>query len=263
MRTIVVDDEEIMIRSFVRKCEDIHEINIIGKFQDAKEAISFSKENQFELAVLDIQLPGMNGIELAKRLQELHPKLLIVFVSAYEDYLRDFNEIGADYYIIKPYKKETVEKMVGKMALLCGRFKKSLYIQMFGRFNVLKDDVPIKLSGKAKEILALIATRRGKEISNEEIYSTIWEDRMYSNEKMKVYYNALSRLKSSLEEAGISDLLLSTKRGQMLNINICDCDYYSWQDDNCGENDRFEGEFLSEYSWGEPILTDILNKFLL
>ena len=45
--------------------------------------------------------------------------------------------------------------------------------------------------------------KRGREISNEEIYSTIWESREYSNVHMKVYYNALKRQKDSLEKYGI------------------------------------------------------------
>ena len=63
------------------------------------------------------------------------------------------------------------------------RFHKEIYIQMFGRFNVLKNGEPVPLRGKAKEIFALVATRCGKEISNEEIYSVIWEGREYSNLK--------------------------------------------------------------------------------
>ena len=150
--------------------------------------------------------------------------------------------------------------MAEKMALLATRIQKDIYIQMFGRFNVLKNGVPIKMSGKTKEILALIATRRGREISNEKIYSTVWENREYSNEHMKVYYNALSSLKHALAEAGASNLLLSTQHGQMLNTAVCDCDYFNWQDDNTESRDNFEGAFLSEYSWGEPILAGILNK---
>ena len=56
-----------------------------------------------------------------------------------------------------------------KMQILSKSLHKEIYIQMFGRFNVLKNGVPIALRGKAKEILALVATRCGKEISNEEI----------------------------------------------------------------------------------------------
>ncbi len=259
MRAILVDDEPIMLRSFLRNSADIPELNVVAQFQSAEEAISYAQENTFELALLDVCLPGMNGIDLAVKLREMHPGLLVVFISAFDDYIRNFNEIGGDYYILKPYKKETLRMMAEKMSLLAGRLRKNIYIQMFGRFNVLKDGAPIKISGKTKEILALIATRRGKEISNEEIYSTVWENREYSNESMKVYYNALSRLRHALADAGASELLLSTPRGQMLNTSVCDCDYFAWLDKNAESRERFEGEFLSEYSWGEPILAGLLN----
>lgn len=262
MRAILVDDEAIMLRSFMRNSEGIDEINVIAQFQSAEEAILFAEENEFELAILDVRLPHMDGIELAVRLRSIMPDLLVVFISAYDEYIRNFNEIGGDYYIVKPYKRETIQMMAEKMSLLAGRLKKSIYIQMFGRFNVLKDGKPVKISGKTKEILALIAARRGKEISNEEIYNTIWENRGYSNENMKVYYNALSRLKRALAEAGCSELLLSTQRGQMLNTSVCDCDYFAWQDKNAGADERFEGEFLSEYSWGEPILAGMMAEIL-
>ena len=81
----------------------------------------------------------------------------------------------------------------------------------------------------------------------------------YSNSKMKVYYNALARLKRSLEREGISELLISTARGQLINTRIVDCDFYNWQDGRPEDRDRFEGEFMSEYSWGEPMLASIMS----
>jgi two-component SAPR family response regulator len=260
MRAILVDDEPIMLRSFMRNCADIPELNVVAQFQSADRAISYAEENSFEIALLDVCLPRMNGIELAVRLREMHPNLLIVFISAYDKYIRNFNEIGGDYYIVKPYKRETIELMVQKMSMLSERLHKEIYIQMFGRFNVLQNGVPLKISGKTKEIFALIASRRGKEISNEEIYCAVWEGREYSNDNMKVYFNALRRLKRVLKEAGVSELLISTSHGQMLNTALCDCDYFAWQDRNMGKRDRFEGEFLSEYSWSESVLAGILDE---
>lgn len=259
MRAILVDDEPIMLKSFMRNSAGISEMNVVAQFQNAEDALAFAEENTFELALLDVQLPQMNGIELAVKLRETHPDLLVVFISAYDEYVRDSNQIGGDYYIVKPYKKETIEMMVKKMSLLCARLQKDVYLQMFGKFNVLYKGVPLQMHGKTKEILALIACRRGKEISNEEIYSTVWEGREYSNEHMKTYYNAMKRLKGILAEAGIADLLHSTPHGQMLNTELCDCDYFAWQDKNPDSRVRFEGEFLSEYTWGEYILAGLLN----
>ena len=77
---------------------------------------------------------------------------------------------------------------------------------------------------------------------------------------MTVYYNALSRLKKALKKANLESLLISTQRGQMVNTAMFDCDYYAWQDKNMCERDRFEGEFLAEYSWGEYLLANMINQ---
>lgn len=262
MKAIIVDDEVIMLKSFMRLSAGIEGLNVVEQFSYPEDALEYVEGHTVDLAILDVRMPGMSGIDLAKKLRELRPEILIVFISAYDEYIRDSNLIGGDYYIVKPYKRETIEMMVQRMLLLSQRLHKAIYIQMFGRFNVLRDGKPISLSGKAKEILALVASRRGKEISNEEIYSTLWEGREYSNYHMKVYYNALKRLKDILEEEQLSNLLISTARGQMINTTLFDCDYYAWQDGDMEARDRFEGEFLSEYSWGEYLLADIMQDYM-
>ena len=261
MKTIIVDDEPIMLRRFARLSENIECLDIIGQFESPLEALSFAGENKVDLAVLDIAMPEMTGLELAVALKKIRPDMLIVFVTAYDEYIHESNQIGADYYIVKPYKQNVIEDMAARMKLLSGRLEKDIYIQTFGRFTVFRNGVPVRLTGKAKEIFALVVTRRGKEISNEEIYSTIWEDRPYGNIEMKVFYNALKRLRDSLAEEGLSDLLLSTARGQAANIGLFDCDYYDLQDSNLKGKDRFNGEFMEEYAWGEYLLGDILKMY--
>ena len=260
MKTIVVDDEPIMIRSFLRQSAEIEALNVIGTFEDSRQALEFARENRVDLAVLDIAMPGMTGLELAKELRRLTPEILIVFITAYDSYIRDSNQLGADDYIVKPYKSRTLMQMAEKMLLLAKRQQKPVYIQTFGRFLVTQNGKPVPLSGKAKEILALVVTRRGREISNEEIYTTLWEGRPYSNVEMKVYYNALRRLRDALGAAGLSELLLSTTRGQVINTDLFDCDYYDWLDHDSGRSNRFQGQFLSEYSWSESLLADMLRE---
>lgn len=261
MRAIIVDDEPLMVKSFMRLSADIEDLNVVGQLDCGSAAIEFAEHNEIDIAFLDIVMPDITGIETAKRLKELRPDLIIVFISAFDEYIRESNRIGGDYYIVKPYKKEVLESTVARMKLLQKRQRKSLFIQTFGRFSVLQDGMPVNLTGKAKEILALTVTKRGREISNEELYSTIWEDRPYSNDAMKVYFNALKRLKEALAENGLSNLLISSTRGQRVNTEMFDCDYYNLLDSNASELDRFEGEFMSEYSWGEYILGDILEWY--
>lgn len=120
MRAILVDDEPIMLRSFVRNSAGVTGLDVVAQFQDAESAIAYAKEHTFELALLDVGLPQMDGFELADKLRRLHPDLLIVFVSAHGDLSQA--EDTYDYYLPKPYNKISIEKMLEKITeLSCNR----------------------------------------------------------------------------------------------------------------------------------------------
>ena len=258
MRAIIVDDEPLMMRKFVRLAAELPDLNIVGQFTDAQEAISFARDNEIEAAFLDMEMPEMGGVELAGHLREIRSDILIVPVTAHESYLFEANRMGVDYYVVKPYTADVLAEMMERLRLIASRQGKRVYIQTFGRFLVKKDGRPLPLTGKAKEILALVVTKRGREISNEEIYSTIWEGRPCDNGSMGVYYNALRRLKDALSKADLGDLLVSTARGQMANTDLFDCDFYEWKDKTMDVRSQFEGEFLSEYSWGEYLIGELV-----
>ena len=136
MRSIIVDDEPLMLRRFVRLSEEIPDLTVVGQFESAKAALEYTREHPVDAAFLDVEMPIKNGVELARELREIRPDILIVFVSAYDDYLWDFNQIGGDYYILKPYSKEILEMAMERIRLLSHRQRKRLYLQMFGRFTV-------------------------------------------------------------------------------------------------------------------------------
>lgn len=258
MRAIVVDDEPMMLKSFMRLSSGIEDLNVLQTFEVPEEALEFVKQNHVEIAFLDIEMPTMSGIQLAKEIRAVNPDMLIVIISAYGEYIKDSNQIGADYYIVKPYKHDTLEMMMDRMRLLIKRQKKELFMSTFGDFEVLRNGKPTSVTGKAKEILAYCVAKRGKEISNEEIYSSLWEGREYSNVNMKVYYNAVKRLKDALSEDGLSELLISTKRGQLANTDLFDCDLYGYLDK--GDLSGIPDNFLSCYSWGKKMLEEIRKK---
>ena len=259
MRTIVVDDERIMLRQFGRLSRDIADLNLVGSFECASDAVRYAMEYPVELAFIDIVMPVLNGVELARELRKIRPEMVIVFVTAYDSFIRDFNQIGGDYYILKPFTRETLEMTMSKIRYLSRRLRKEVYIQTFGRFVVLKNGKPLPLRGKTKEILALIVIKRGREISNEEIYNTVWEERAGGGDRMNVYYNDLHRLRRVLKNAGYGNMLIATQRGQMVDVDCFTCDYYEWLDGNADMSEKFTGEFLSEYSWSEAYLADILR----
>ena len=155
MKAIIVDDEPIMLRKFMRISRDIQDIELVGCFGDAVSAVQYMNEHPVELVFLDIEMPITNGLDLAVQLKEIRPDLLVVFITAYDNYVREFNEINGDYYLVKPYTLQTLEHAMEKLRLLKKRQRKELYIQTFGRFIVMHGENVVPLTGKAKEILAL------------------------------------------------------------------------------------------------------------
>ena len=260
MRAIVVDDEPLMLKSFLRLSSGIEDLQVLGTFESPEDAIEFVRSNSVEIAFLDIEMPTMSGIQLAKELRALRPDILVVIISAYSDYIKDSNAIGADYYILKPYKHETLEMMMDRMRLLAKRQQKELFIKTFGEFEVLKNGKPTSVTGKAKEILAYCVIMQGKEVSNEEIYSVLWEGREYNNVNMKVYYNAIKRLKDALANDVISDLLISTKRGHLTNTDVYDCDLYEWLKKGNRDISKIPGGFMTKYEWAPKVLEKALAK---
>ena len=264
MKAIIVDDEQLMLKSFRRNTEGLEHFELVGAFDDGADAFDYVKSHRVDVAFLDIEMPGMNGLELAAALRCYNPRILLVFVTAYDNYVRESNDLSADYYIVKPYTRDTMEFVVNRLALILGKDTTApavhLYIQCFGRFTILKDGKPLPLVGKAKEILAYLVTRRGREVSNEELYSVLWEDRTFDNEHMKVYFNAVRRLRDNLQKEGLEELLVGTARGKMINTSMFDCDYNAWRDGRANKDEHFEGEFLSEYSWGEEILAELSGQ---
>ena len=249
MRAIVVDDEPMMIKSFMRLSSGIEDLQVLSTFESPEDALEFVKSNTVDIAFLDVEMSTMSGIQLAKELRAVRPDILIVIISAYGEYIKDSNIIGADYYIVKPYKHETLEMMMARMRLLVKRQEKELYMKTFGEFEVLKNGKPTSITGKAKEILAYCVIMQGKEATNEEIYSALCEGREYNNVNMKVYYNAIKRLKDSLSDDNIPDLLVSTKHGQLANTDIFDSDLYEWLKKGNKDISKIPGGFMPKYDW--------------
>lgn len=219
-------------------------------FETPDDCLRFVKNNSVSFVLVPTYLQGERKQDFVRQLKEHCPKTAVI----------DVNKEYDEALLVQPVPNNDLTEAMKMMLSTQKRQEKEIYIHTFGRFVVFHNGQPVSLRGKAKEILALIVTRRGKEISNEEIYSTIWEDRPYSNRNMIVYYNALRRLKQSLSKEGIRELLISTVHGQMVNTNLFDCDYYEWLEDEGKSKTDFEGEFLSEYSWGEYILSDMISR---
>lgn len=111
MKCIIVDDEPIARKGISRQVEQISQLELVDSFNSAEAALDFLKTNEVDLIFLDIQMPGMNGIELARILPK---QTLIIFTTAYSEYALDSYEVDAIDYLVKPIDATKFRKAVNK-----------------------------------------------------------------------------------------------------------------------------------------------------
>ncbi len=102
LRVFLVDDHPLMKEALRRLLEVNEGFQVVGEADSAEEALERVGDISVDMVVMDIRLPGMDGVEATRRLKSQYPDLKVVVVSAYgEEYLLQSIEAGADGYLLK------------------------------------------------------------------------------------------------------------------------------------------------------------------
>ncbi len=111
MKCIIVDDEPLARNAIQRHIADMPVLTLIGQFSNTANAGQFLQENDVDLIFLDIEMPGVNGIDFARTISQ---NTLVVFTTAYPQYALDSYEVDAVDYLVKPIEAERFKKAVKK-----------------------------------------------------------------------------------------------------------------------------------------------------
>lgn len=104
MRILLVDDEKELVSAMA---ERLAMRQVEADFVlSGKEAVARVMENQYDVVVLDLKMPGMSGLDVMKQIKEKHPNIGFVFLTGYgsEDEKTAGTAAGADFYLMKPVK---------------------------------------------------------------------------------------------------------------------------------------------------------------
>ena len=112
---IIVDDSKVILSEALFVLEEVMPNAATVGFRRPHEAVEYAKTNRIALAILDIQLGTINGMDLCHTLYEINPRTNIIFLTAYADYSLDAWETEACGFILKPLTAEGLRKQLKKL----------------------------------------------------------------------------------------------------------------------------------------------------
>ena len=230
-RIIIVDNEKPALNLLERMLYLCHDVEIIGAFQKPSEVLLNIDVLKPDAVILDIEMPGINGIELALKINEIDSQVDFIFVTAYDHYAVEAFDINAIDYILKPIAEEKLLRSIERLTKKRSQRKITqklndepiVLIKMLGAFETKKvGRQPVRwMTIKVEELFAILLLQKFP-ISKWALMEMLWPDTPPKKAEQNLY-TTIFRLKQTFKEEEL-DISIKTNKGtymlQMVNINL-------------------------------------------
>lgn len=253
MKILLVDDERRALRIMEDALSIVMDAPDYVGFTSPTKALDYARKNTVDVAFLDIKMPGINGLLLAKELKEINGTINIIFVTSYSEYAPDAFGLHASGYLLKPIDPQQVKNELENLRNPILSQDQGIRIQCFGNFEVFKDGKPIHFKrSKSKEMLAYLVDRQGASATRKQLAAVLWEDTPYDRKKQKHLQTLIEEMKRALREAGADENIIIQEKGRLsLAKDQVNCDLYAFLRWDTQAVNAYQGEYMSEYSWAE------------
>lgn len=242
MKILLVDDEK-MVLSLLRECvEKVLPDADIFPFVKAREALDHAVGNKIDIAFLDINMGAIDGVSMAKQLQEINPKTNIIFCTGYSEYMSDALKMYCSGYLLKPVSEDDVREAVTHLRYPVEKKENRIKIRCMNGFDIFCDNSPVTFRyKKTKELIAYLIYKNGAACSTLEIIAALFGD-----EIKRSYFNRLrTDLIDTLAKLDASDIISISHGSIGINRPAVSCDYFDYLD---GKLENAEaGSFIDQF----------------
>lgn len=227
MDIIAVDDEQLslaLLKDAIQKAAPGEKLSC---FSVPDKALQYAEKHSVDVAFLDVEMAGMSGLELARELIALYPRINVIFVTGFDDYMNDAFKIYASGYVKKPVRVQRVQKELSHLRYqLPDSGGNHLFIGPFEfdhqSFRVSCDGQDLLLMPREYALFRLLADNLGTFFSPEELYRQAWGQS--SNKDVRTIYAHMSRLRKKLKANGENGVEIEQKRGKGYRLLVTDDD---------------------------------------
>jgi len=265
MNILAIDDNVLALKELVSAVKEARPLDDVHGFSKPSEFLEFAKENACDIAFLDIEIRGMNGIELAQKLKEIHGKVNIVFVTGYSEYAVDSYTVKASDYLMKPITKEAVNRALESLRNpIQAKSDKRVRVQTFGNFEVFVDGKPVLFTrSKTKELFAYLISRKGALCSHNEVTSVIWKGREDSPMLQSHFRHLIADLVKTFKLLNVEDIIIKRSKQLAVVPDKLLCDFYEMLSGDAKIVNTYTGEFMAQYNWAENLSHICRNKNII
>ena len=263
MRIMCVDDEPLAVEDTLAICSGLSPDISVKGFTKVNEALEWIRSNIADIALLDIDMPDMNGITLATKIKQIKPDTAILFLTAYKKFAFDAYSVHPTGYLLKPVLPEVLKKELDyAMSLHPKAEVPHIEARTFGDFELFVDGELVGFGrAKSKELLAFLIDRRGISVSRSGISATLFEDTSYDRKQQKYLDNIIRSLRDDLRKYGVDDILRLERNGLRIIPEKIECDMYRFYQGDTEVINTFRGEYMSSYTWANFIEGDMRSKY--
>ncbi|MBN1253259.1 MAG: response regulator transcription factor [Bacteroidales bacterium] len=203
MSKIFLVEDDLSFGSVLKSYLELDDFSV-NWINDGLEAVSAFEPNIYDICILDVMLPNLDGFSIAKKIKLIQNDIPLIFLTAKslkEDFVEGY-KIGADDYITKPFDSELLLYKIRAILKRDSSIKEKeqikfeigeFYFDYFSRI-IKHDDKIKKLSPKEADLLKLLCINKNKILSRSEALLKIWgDDNYFTTRSMDVYITKLRK----------------------------------------------------------------------